>query len=92
MCSLFSVPDDTTRVILDINTEPDSSSSGSSSIINDYINASHVVMAVPGSNIINRYIASQGPLNATSPHFWSMVWQQKSTLLVMLTTCIEQGR
>lgn len=73
-------PYDTTRVILT------STSSG------DYINASYVNMEVQGSGIINRYIASQGPLAGTCTDFWHMVWEQQSTLIVMLTTVVEQGR
>ncbi|XP_045108840.1 tyrosine-protein phosphatase non-receptor type 4-like isoform X5 [Portunus trituberculatus] len=73
-------PYDTTRVILT------STASG------DYINASYVNMEVQGSGIINRYIASQGPLAGTCTDFWHMVWEQQSTLIVMLTTVVEQGR
>jgi len=57
---------------------------------NDYINASHVAMSIAGAT--NRYIASQGPLSHTAGHFWQMVWQQGSALVVMLTTVVEQGR
>uniref|UniRef100_A0A0P4VYZ8 Tyrosine-protein phosphatase n=1 Tax=Scylla olivacea TaxID=85551 RepID=A0A0P4VYZ8_SCYOL len=73
-------PYDTTRVILT------TTASG------DYINASYVNMEVQGSGIINRYIASQGPLAGTCTDFWHMVWEQQSTLIVMLTTVVEQGR
>ncbi|MCL4135009.1 UNVERIFIED_CONTAM: hypothetical protein GTU68_036797, partial [Idotea baltica] len=58
----------------------------------DYINASYVNMEIPGSGIVNRYIACQGPLSTTSGDFWHMVWEQQSTLVVMLTTVVEQGR
>lgn len=73
-------PYDTTRVHLT------SAASG------DYINASFVQMEIPGSGIINRYIACQGPLAGTCSDFWQMVWEQQSTLIVMLTTVVEQGR
>ncbi|XP_050686630.1 uncharacterized protein LOC126980589 isoform X5 [Eriocheir sinensis] len=73
-------PYDTTRVTL--TTSP----SG------DYINASYVNMEVQASGIVNRYIASQGPLAGTCADFWYMVWEQQSTLIVMLTTVVEQGR
>lgn len=49
-------------------------------------------MEIPGSGVVNRYIASQGPLSTTSGDFWHMVWEQQSTLVVMLTTVVEQGR
>ncbi|XP_066977511.1 tyrosine-protein phosphatase non-receptor type 4 isoform X15 [Macrobrachium rosenbergii] len=58
----------------------------------DYINASYVNMEIQGSGIINRYIACQGPLAGTCIDFWQMVWEQQSTLIVMLTTVVEQGR
>ena len=49
-------------------------------------------MEVPSSGIINRYIACQGPLSGTCSDFWQMIWEQQSTLVVMLTTVVEQGR
>lgn len=58
----------------------------------DYINASYVNMEVPGMGIINRYIAAQGPLPNTTADFWTMVWQQQCTLVIMLTTQVERGR
>jgi len=58
----------------------------------DYINANHVVMEIPGSGIVNRYIATQGPLSSTCLDFWYMVWEQESPLVIMLTTVVERGR
>jgi tyrosine-protein phosphatase non-receptor type 4 len=49
-------------------------------------------MEIPGSGIVNRYIAAQGPLPNTSCDFWQMVWDQHSSLVVMLTTKVERGR
>ena len=49
-------------------------------------------MEIPGSGIINRYIAAQGPLPNTAFDFWQMVWEQHCTLVVMLTTNVERGR
>ncbi|CAF2946591.1 unnamed protein product [Rotaria sp. Silwood2] len=54
---------------------------------NDYINASYV--EVPVAN--RKYILTQGPLQATSSHFWQMVWEQNSRVIVMLTGLIEKG-
>ncbi|GFQ78265.1 tyrosine-protein phosphatase non-receptor type 4 [Trichonephila clavata] len=73
-------PYDSTRVLL----------LGSSN--GDYINASHVNMEIPTSGIVNRYIATQGPLPNTTFDFWLMVWEQQSTLIVMVTTLMERGR
>lgn len=72
--------DDVTRVIL----------MGSAN--GDYINANYVNMEIPGSGIINRYIATQGPLSSTVADFWQMVLEAGSTLVVMLTTLVERGR
>lgn len=58
----------------------------------DYINANHVKMTIPGSGIINRYIATQGPLGSTCIDFWYMTWESQSTLIIMLTTIVERGR
>ncbi|XP_046328010.1 tyrosine-protein phosphatase non-receptor type 4-like isoform X14 [Haliotis rufescens] len=73
-------PYDKTRVVL---------KTGSSG---DYINANYVNMEIPGSGIVNRYIAAQGPLPNTCTDFWQMVWEQHSSLVVMLTTKVERGR
>ncbi|GFO25800.1 tyrosine-protein phosphatase non-receptor type 4 [Plakobranchus ocellatus] len=73
-------PYDQTRVVL---------KNGSSG---DYINANYVNMEIPGSGIVNRYIAAQGPLPNTCTDFWQMVWEQQSSLVVMLTTEVERGR
>lgn len=49
-------------------------------------------MEIPSSAIINRYIATQGPLSNTSDDFWLMVWEQKSSLIVSATPLVERGR
>ncbi|KAK6166375.1 hypothetical protein SNE40_023087 [Patella caerulea] len=73
-------PYDQTRVVL----------KGSS--MGDYVNANYVNMEIPGSGVVNRYIAAQGPLQNTCTDFWQMVWEQHCTLVVMLTTKVERGR
>lgn len=57
-----------------------------------YINASFVNMEIPVSGIVNRYIAAQGPLPNTCSDFWQMIWEQQSSLIVMLTATVERGR
>eukprot|EP00057_Strongylocentrotus_purpuratus_P016595 XP_011671069.1 PREDICTED: tyrosine-protein phosphatase non-receptor type 4 [Strongylocentrotus purpuratus] len=73
-------PYDATRVIL---READTG---------DYINANTINMDIPGFDLVNKYVAAQGPLPNTVNDFWYMVWEQRSTLIVMLTTNVERGR
>jgi len=54
----------------------------------DYINANYIKQA--GSNIV--YIAAQAPLESTVIDFWRMVWQDSSSIIVMLTRIIEDRR
>ncbi len=58
---------------------------------NDYINANFI----SGSNLPGRpkahYIACQAPLPTTFEDFWWMVWQEKSSVIVMLTKFREKG-
>ncbi|NXX88189.1 PTN3 phosphatase, partial [Centropus bengalensis] len=58
----------------------------------DYINANYVNMEIPSAGIVNRYIATQGPLPHTCAHFWQVVWDHKLSLIIMLTTLTERGR
>ncbi|KFP79123.1 Tyrosine-protein phosphatase non-receptor type 3, partial [Acanthisitta chloris] len=58
----------------------------------DYINANYVNMEIPCVGIVNRYIATQGPLPHTCAHFWQVVWDHKLSLIIMLTTLTERGR
>ena len=37
------------------------------------------------------YIATQGPLHWTVDDFWRMVWEQKSSLILMTTNLEERG-
>ncbi|CAG9865127.1 unnamed protein product [Phyllotreta striolata] len=75
------LPYDTTRVVL--KTVDNGS---------DYINANFIDMSISNTDVTNRYIATQGPLSTTVEEFWSMVLQEDSNLIVMLTTLIEKGR
>lgn len=61
------------------------------SMTGDYINASFVDMTVP-SGLVNRYIATQGPLQSTCDDFWQMVWEQNCSLIIMVTPLVEAGR
>ncbi|KAJ7102489.1 hypothetical protein B0H15DRAFT_985670 [Mycena belliarum] len=51
----------------------------------DYVNASYVQPL----GTTRRYIATQGPLEATFGDFWTLVWQQNARVIVMLTREVE---
>ncbi|XP_076445477.1 uncharacterized protein LOC143283186 [Babylonia areolata] len=54
----------------------------------DFINANFI----PGYTSQREYIATQGPMVLTFSDFWRMVWEQKSSLIVMLSDLQERGR
>lgn len=49
-------------------------------------------MRINGTDRVNAYIATQGPLSNTVEDFWQMVLEQGTSLIVMLTTVVERGR
>jgi len=50
----------------------------------DYINANHVLDC--------QYISCQAPIFPTFVDFWKMIWEQRSSVIVMLTKLFEAGR
>ncbi|KAG8183435.1 hypothetical protein JTE90_023191 [Oedothorax gibbosus] len=54
----------------------------------DFINANYI----PGYSSLREYIACQGPLPGTVDDMWRMVWEQGTTMIVMLTQCVERGK
>lgn len=88
------LPYDATRVKLlptsrDSNSGPAiGSTNGSQSGFNDYINASRI----DAPYLDNKsYILSQGPLPETIGNFWTMIWQQQVSAIVMLCRLTESG-
>lgn len=55
---------------------------------NDYINASYI----SGGYKDEIYIAAQGPTDETLVNFWMAVWEQKVSLIVMLTALEEKNK
>ncbi len=82
MVPLFNVTVDHTRVVLN-DADPEVAGS-------DYINANYISGEVPGSEV--RYVATQGCLPGTVNDFWSMIWQEKTRVIVMTTNEVERGR
>lgn len=56
----------------------------------DYINASYINGQIPGSE--KAYICTQGPTKNTIQDFWRMIWEQNSTIIVMLTKEVENTK
>lgn len=56
----------------------------------DYINANFIAGEIPGSE--QYYISCQAPLPGTMFHFWLMVWEQRSYVILMLTRLVERNR
>ncbi|CAG0900506.1 unnamed protein product [Cyprideis torosa] len=74
------IPYDHSRILLNESTNLTGS---------NYINASSIMDHDPRNPA---YIAAQGPLATTAADFWQMVWEQGSSIIVMLTRLSENGK
>ncbi|TWW58153.1 Receptor-type tyrosine-protein phosphatase C [Takifugu flavidus] len=54
----------------------------------DYINASFI----DGFKESKKYIAAQGPKEETVSNFWRMIWEQQTSIIVMVSRCEEGNR
>jgi hypothetical protein len=78
------LPNPRTRVVL----QPLAGLAGEELVLSRFVNAN----TVRGADGKPRYIATQGPKIHTVDHFWRLVWQQQTTLIVMATEIVELNR
>eukprot|EP00051_Salpingoeca_urceolata_P028129 m.485161 g.485161 ORF g.485161 m.485161 type:complete len:535 (+) comp23683_c0_seq1:161-1765(+) len=86
-----TLPEDTLRLNRYRNSLPNPHSRIQLKQIGDdatttFINANHV----RGASKTTKYIATMGPLKRTTDAFWRMVWEQKVSIIVMLTGLMEK--
>uniref|UniRef100_A0AAQ4QU09 protein-tyrosine-phosphatase n=1 Tax=Gasterosteus aculeatus aculeatus TaxID=481459 RepID=A0AAQ4QU09_GASAC len=89
------MPYETTRVCLQPIRGLEGSDYINSSFIDGYSGVDNATLKVHYFAICRQqkaYIATQGPLAETTEDFWRMLWENNSTIVVMLTKLREMGR
>lgn len=81
------LPNPNTRVLLQGDAHDND---GQTYINGNYIRGARLAPHEPSRP--RCYIATQGPTHQTVDHFWRMVWQEQSTVIIMVTGLTENGR
>ena len=66
----------------------DSNNSNTGSLTDGYINANFI----DGFRKPRAYVGTQGPMQGSFPEFWRMIWEQNTTVIVMITHLFEGGK
>ena len=59
-----------------------------SDLRDEYLNANFI----DGFRRPKAYIGTQGPMQGSFPEFWRMIWEQNTTVIVMITHLFEGGK
>ena len=66
----------------------DSNNGNYGTLTDGYINANFI----DGFRRPRSYIGTQGPMQGSFPEFWRMIWEQNTSVIVMITHLFEGGK
>ena len=66
----------------------DSNNANYGTLTDGYINANFI----DGFRRPRSYIGTQGPMQGSFPEFWRMIWEQNTSVIVMITQLFEGGK
>ena len=66
----------------------DSNNTTYGTLTDGYINANFI----DGFRRPRSYIGTQGPMQGSFPEFWRMIWEQNTSVIVMITHLFEGGK
>ena len=66
----------------------DSNNANYGTLTDGYINANFI----DGFRRPRSYIGTQGPMQGSFPEFWRMIWEQNTSVIVMITHLFEGGK